>query len=466
MLLMTTNPPSKLRVYPLDQRELSAEEIAVTFAMTSRRPEPFDEISQQVTQERAADFHERWVLNYGHASVAEHAILHMAVEGVSRLACDSLEDNRLASYTETSSRYQIIGPGSYHIPDEFAHQPSLRKRYITACQRLFHLYSLATDHLRNYLETVRERRDGERERAYSLRLRREATDTTRFILPTATLTNVGVTLNARSLEHAVRKLLSAELAEERNLGRLLKEQGRLITPTLIKYAEPSSYLVVTRENQARAVEHFREGKPSALGATLVHHDPEAEVKVAAAFLFRASHRPYNDLLAHVRTMPEAELRRIIDAALAHLGPHDAPIRELEEAYLTFDLVLDYGAYREFKRHRMQTYIAQPATTALGYVTPPLISESGLSGLYEEAMAASDDAFRVLATESTAVASYVVTHAHRRRVLATLNLRECYHLFKLRTQPSAHFSLVEVMRLALEQAIRAHPTLFAHLRLRP
>ena len=463
---MTTDPPHGLRVYPLDQRKLSAEEIAVTFAMTSRRPESFDKISQQVTEEKAADFHERWVLNYGHASVAEHAILHMAVEGVSRLACDSLEDNRLASYTEKSSRYQIIGTGSYHIPDEIDHQPSLRKQYITACQHLFHLYSLTTEHLRNYLGTVRERRDGEREGAYNLRLRREATDTTRFILPTATLTNVGVTLNARTLEHAVRKLLSAELAEERNLGRLLKEQGRLITPTLIKYAEPSSYLVSTRENQARAGVQFRKGEPSASSATLVHHDPEAEIKIAAAFLFRASHHPYNELLAHVRKMPEAELRGIIDAALTHLGPHDAPIRELEEAYLTFDLVLDYGAYREFKRHRMQTYIAQPATTALGYVTPPLISESGLSGLYEEAMAASEDAFRILATESTAVASYVVTHAHRRRVLATLNVRECYHLFKLRTQPSAHFSLAEVMRLALEQAVRTHPTLFAHLQLRP
>ncbi|MEK7806597.1 MAG: FAD-dependent thymidylate synthase, partial [Chloroflexota bacterium] len=95
------------RVYPLDAHELTEEQIAVVFAMTSRRPEPFDEIARQVTQEKAADFHERWVLGYGHASVAEHAVLHLAVENVSRLACDTLEDNRLASYTEKSSRYQV-----------------------------------------------------------------------------------------------------------------------------------------------------------------------------------------------------------------------------------------------------------------------------------------------------------------------------------------------------------------------
>ncbi len=87
------------RVYPLDAHELTEEQIAVVFAMTSRRPEPFDEIAQQVSQEKAAEFHERWVLGYGHASVAEHAVLHLAVENLSRLACDTLEDNRLASYS-------------------------------------------------------------------------------------------------------------------------------------------------------------------------------------------------------------------------------------------------------------------------------------------------------------------------------------------------------------------------------
>ncbi len=96
------------RVYPLDARQLTEEQIAVAFAMTSRRPESFDEIAQQVTQEKAADFHERWVLGYGHASVAEHAVLHLAVENISRIACDTLEDNRLASYNEKSSRYQIF----------------------------------------------------------------------------------------------------------------------------------------------------------------------------------------------------------------------------------------------------------------------------------------------------------------------------------------------------------------------
>ena len=138
-------PSYHRQVYPLDAHELTEEQIAVAFAMTSRRPEPFDEIAQQVSQEKAADFHERWVLGYGHASVAEHAVVHLAVENVSRLACDTLEDNRLASYTEKSSRYQLMPPDYFYQPTEFAGQPQLGKLYQETCRGLFQGYHRLVD---------------------------------------------------------------------------------------------------------------------------------------------------------------------------------------------------------------------------------------------------------------------------------------------------------------------------------
>ena len=130
-----TVAPPRPRVYPLtaggaDSAELTEEEMAVVFAMTSRRPDTFTEIARQVTAEKAADFHERWVLGYGHASVAEHAVLHMAVEDISRLACDTVEDNRLASYTEKSSRYQVLPRYAYHVPDELPTHSKARRIYV------------------------------------------------------------------------------------------------------------------------------------------------------------------------------------------------------------------------------------------------------------------------------------------------------------------------------------------------
>ncbi len=150
------------RGYPLDPRELTEEQLAVVFAMTSRNPKPFDEIADLVTEEKASDFHERWVLNYGHASVAEHAIIHMAIENISRLACDTLEDNRLASYTEKSSRYQSFNQGYYHIPIELK-TGTLRNVYIDTCNHLFQAYKEISDKLKSYLEGHLPRRNEERD---------------------------------------------------------------------------------------------------------------------------------------------------------------------------------------------------------------------------------------------------------------------------------------------------------------
>ncbi len=435
--------------------------------MTSRRPEPFDEIAREVSEEKAAQFHERWVLNYGHASVAEHAILHMAVENISRLACDSLEDNRLASYTEKSSRYQVIDPSAYYLPPELEAHP-LREAYAQACERLFAIYHRLVEQAIAYLPRAMPREEGERDGAYRLRLRRYAVDRCRFVLPAATLTNVGVTMNARSLEHAIRKLLSSDLQEEVQIGQELKEQGRRITPTLIKYADFTPYMAETRHAQealAAEGEATRENVGTSVEAHLVHSDPQAEHKLAAAVLYHYSRQPYAQAWERVQGMSPKELERVVGEALERLGPHDVPLRELETVDYTFDLVMDYGAYREFKRHRMQTYLAQPLTVDHGYLTPDLFQEAGLQEPFEEAMEVSARAYHQVADHLPKVAQYLVTHAHRRRVLAKMNLRECYHLFKLRTQPTAHFTIQDLAMKMLDEARKVHPLLFHHLRLR-
>ena len=453
------------RVYPLSPRDLTEEQIAVVFAMTSRRPEPFDEIAQQVSRETAASFHERWVLGYGHASVAEHAVLHMAVENVSRLACDTLEDNRLGSYTEKSSRYQLLGPGYYYVPAELDPHPELRALYINTCDHLSGAYGLAVEGATSHLKSRIPQRDGERDSAYALRTRRQAIDSCRFLLPASTLTNVGVTMNARLMEHAITKLLSSELAEERSLGDDLKDKGREITPTLIKYAEPNQYLASSRDWQVRSSpggEATDDGRPEAV---LVHCDAQAEQKVASALLYRFAGLPYQRVWRMVEEMDRQGRERAIDGCLEELGDHDAPLRELEMVDYTFEFVMDYGAYREFKRHRMQTYIPQPLTVSNGYLTPDLVRDAGLGDLFDEAMGRVDETFRMLSEVSPSLAQYVVTHAHRRRFLARMNLRECYHLFKLRTQPQAHFSIRGPVEAAMRQAVETHPALFKHLRLR-
>ena len=467
---MTADPPMNppdhpRRVYPLSPRDLSEEQLAVVFAMTSRRPEPFDEIAQQVSEERAAGFHERWVLGYGHASVAEHAVLHLAVENVSRLACDTLEDNRLASYTEKSSRFQIMPPDYFHVPAELDEDPELRSLYVDTCRGLFTAYEELLDGLRTHLREARPRRENERVGAFNLRVRRVAIDSCRFILPASTLTNVGVTMNARSMEHAVTKLLSSPTAEERELGDELKEKGREITPTLVKYADFNPYFAGTREWQEDLAPDEEASAEQKINARLITFDPKADVTLAAALAYRFADAAHESVADHVRGLPPEQRHDIIARSLENLGPHDPLPREFELVDYVFELVMDYGAYREYKRHRMQSYFPQPLTVAHGAVTPPLIEEAGLTDRFNEAVEASETAFRRLKPSMPQVAPYVVTHAHRRRALVKLNARECFHLFKLRTQRQAHFTIQQVSEAALKLAVEVHPWLFRHLPLR-
>ena len=478
------NPESyPRRVYPLDAHDLTEEQIAVAFAMTSRRPEPFDEIARQVSQEKAAGFHERWVLGYGHASVAEHAVIHLAMENISRLACDTLEDNRLASYTEKSSRYQLMPADFFHLPQELKQDRPLTSLFNDTCAQLFKDYHGMVDACIDHLKGEYPQREKERDSVYKTRLSRMATDSCRALLPAATLTNVGVTANARVLEHAVSKLMSSELEEERVLGEDIRDQARIITPTLIKYAGRNDYMEAARRAQTGLSNRFAQAEavsstPSNSVANrtaraedarsnvkLLHWDDQAEERLAAALLYRRSHLSYDEIWSRVVDMGTEQRSQIIAESVDGMGPHDAPVREFELVDYTFEFLMDYGAYREFKRHRMQSYIPQPLSTIHGYEVPQLLVDAGLQQRFEDALGPVEEAYKQVGEISPAVAEYLVTHAHFRRLITRINLRECYHLFKLRTSELAHFAIREPILEAMRLAVDTHPSLFRHLSLR-
>jgi len=152
-------------IYLLSPRELSPETIAVAFARTSRSPESFRDIAAQLSEEKSAQFHEKWVVGYGHASVAEHAVLHIAFENVSRIAIEAIEGNRLASYTEKSTRYQKWGLQDFTVPPELEGHP-LEEEYVSTVQMLFQAYTDSLAPVRSVIQvdnpagTTRARRPG------------------------------------------------------------------------------------------------------------------------------------------------------------------------------------------------------------------------------------------------------------------------------------------------------------------
>ncbi|MCI0552578.1 MAG: FAD-dependent thymidylate synthase [Anaerolineae bacterium] len=459
-------------IYLLSPRALSPETIAVAFAKTSRSPESFRDIAAELSDEKSAQFHEKWVVGYGHASVAEHAVLHIAFENVSRLAIESIEGNRLASYTEKSTRYQKWGSDDFTVPPELIDHP-LHDEFVDTVRFLFKSYAESLDPVRSLILGQFPRRENEKDEAWDRRIRSKYVDVCRFILPAASLANVGMTANARVLENMIRKMLSHELAEVREIGARVKEVAKSETPTLVKYADAVPYLVDTvaefshRDTESQSKENsprLRDSVAKEGWCTLINCNKDGEKEVLAAALYRFGEMPYIDALAYVENLGETEIEKLAESLLGRLGKFDIPLRELEYCTYTFDLIMDQGAYAEFKRHRMMTQTPQKLTTRLGYATPRLITEAGFGSEYETAMESASQMFEKLYQFDPNVAQYIVPNGYNRRVLAQFNLREAFAFCQLRSAANAHFSIRRVAQRMYEEMARVHPLLTKYMKL--
>jgi thymidylate synthase ThyX len=465
---MSLSPPSLenaahvRRIYTLS--DLPPEVIAVAFAKTSRVPHTFEQIAAELTEEKSSQFHEKWVVGYGHASVAEHAVLHIALENVSILATKVIEDNRLASYTEQSTRYQV------YADDRFFRPPSLlasthAERFVATGRALMGAYTEWVERMIAHLEPRTQRREGTSDRLWKNKIRAAACDVLRYLLPTATQTNLGWTANARVMEHAITKLRSHPLEEMRAIGDEIHAVCTARVPTLLKYADAKPFLRDTPPALAALADEQLSAAPldDQWDVRLAHFDADAEERVVATLLYEHASTSYEETRRRIRAMDSVERARVLDAAVAHRGKWDQVSRAFEATSYTFDVLIDYGAYRDLQRHRMCTQIGQPVTTAHGFVTPPEIREAQLAPAYEALMAQARETFETIAEDFPLEAQYIVPLACRKRTLFTMNLRELHHLVQLRSAPQGHISYRRMANRMLEQVRRVHPTLAAQVR---
>jgi thymidylate synthase ThyX len=451
------------RVYRLSPKQFGAETIAVAFAKTSRSPEPFDVIANELNDDESRQFSEKWIVGYGHSSVAEHAVLHLALENVSRLAIETVEANRLASYTEKSTRYQEWDPNAFVVPPEIV-GTEFEKPYRDYMRANFDFYAKALEALRPWGEANTPRKETESDRAWANRARVKAVDVARFVLPMAAMANVGVTMNARTLEYAIKKMLSSELEEVRQIGAEVKRVSTEELPTLVKYADEIEHLPALRTH-CRTIADRIDTIPNRDWCQMHHFEAHGEERILAAVLYRFGNDSYQVCLDQVMNMSGAEKQAIVDALFEGMSPFDVPIRELEYANLSFDLIMDQGGYFEFKRHRMMSQTPQDLSTRLGYSVPLAITEAGIEEEYRAIMKQASEVYELIAAWNPQVAAYVVPNAYNRRVLCQANLRSLSHFISLRTAGNAHFSIRRVARGMLEKASEHYPMICGKIRLK-
>jgi thymidylate synthase ThyX len=446
------------QVYLLDPHHLTPETIAVTFAKTSRSPQSFQEIADELTDEKSAEFHEKWVVGYGHASVAEHAVLHIAVENVSRLAVECLESNRLASYTEKSTRYQKWEEDSFYIPEELNSEPALKAEYIKTNLLLFRTYLESLPVVRQQIGKKNPKRPDESESAWERRIRSEYVDVCRFLLPASALANVGMTINARALEHAIRKMLSHPLVEVQTMGKEIKQVSQINVPTLVKYADSVPHWInVAKVFQVEA-ENIELEEDFSNWCKLIHYDQNTEKLVLAGLLVKNSQLSFTQAYKHINQLDPNQLENLVRNVVENMDRYDIPARELEYATFTFEVLIDQGAYFEIKRHRMMTQTTQPISTLLGYAVPRCMVDAGFEAEYHKAMQAAHKTYQQIAEWNPHVAGYLVPNGFNRRLLLRANMRSLDHLINLRSAPNAHFSVRRLAQRMSEEIKNINPLL--------
>ncbi len=443
------------RIYTLPS-EMMPEVKAVTFAKCSRSPEPFDQIAKELTEEKSAEFHEKWVVGYGHSSIAEHAIISLAVENVSILATKVIEDCRLASFTEKSTRYQIFTKDRVYKPENVMNS-ELGPVYENAVNLLMDTYQEIAEPMKEFAKKKYPQKE-ESDSLYEMISKARACDNIRYLLPTATLTNLGMTVNARELEHLIKKMLSHPLKEMQDIGQEIKEKAVTEVPTLVRFANKNNYLMQTKEKLQELAKELPQEAGSAEPVTIVSYDKDAENKLIAALLYPYTNLSYREIEARVDNMAEEKKEEIIGEALKRRDKFDAPLRELEHIYYTFDILIDYGAFRDIQRHRMCTQTNQKATVVHGYDMPPEIEEAGFKDKFKKAVENSVEAFEKISSQFKEEAQYIVPLCFRKRVLITWNLRELHHFISLRSGKKGHPSYRRIAQECYRQINKIQPLL--------
>lgn len=418
-----------------------------------------------VAVRRAEEFYERVLVGYGDDSVAELAGAHVAVERTSTLAAKALEDSRIGiSPLEKSTRYvRFDRPGPdgrylYHRGPELA-QPE----YEPAADALFAAYSGMVEPVTDAIRQRYPQEAGETDRAWKSATRAKALDLLRGLLPAGTLTNLGLFGNGRAFEYLITKMAAHELPECRRLATDLQRELGAVIPSFVKralddrYGRPSAERMARiRTDLARLSRHIPPNPQSGPTVKLIEHDPDAEQKVVAAALF-----PHSDAeLEEVGGDPA----QVLEALLAdRANRRQRAPRALEHATYTFEIVANFGAYRDLHRHRMLTQDRQVLGTALGYDLPPGLTDLGpnlqLDARFVAAVEAAAAAHARLERDAgPAIAQYLVPLSFRVRWYFKANLREVYHLCELRTSPQGHPDYRWVAQEMFRRVSEVHPRL--------
>ncbi len=410
-----------------------------------------ESVDATVGVSRAEELYERIFVEYGDDSVAQLGGVHLACEQASNLLTKILEWGRLMAYLEQSTRYvsydaRLGGRYRYYRDPEISSGP-FGTRYVGDMDRMFDTYSGLVETVTAHVRATVPRGANDSDFIYRQATRAKALDAVRGILPAAALSNVGIYGTGQGYEALLLRMRANPLPEARAYGEMMLTELRKVIPTFLRRVDMpdrggiwSKYLSDNSNNTADLVDEYFgivEPEPTA-EVTLVDFDPDGEDKLLAAICYSSSHLPETQLIERVRTLSHAQRVALITAYVGdRTNRRHKPGRAFERLSYRFDVLGDYGAFRDMQRHRLLTIEWQRLTPQFGYARPELIDEAGGTAVFDTAMERSQALYELLRPEYPEQAAYGVAMAHRMRYMMHFNAREGMHMLELRSAPQGH-----------------------------
>jgi thymidylate synthase ThyX len=419
--------------------------------------------------QRAEELYEKVFFEYGDDSVAQLGGVHLACEQASNILTKVLEWGRLMSYLEQSTRYigydARLGGRYRYFRDPALLSSRFGTRYVGDMDRMFDAYSLLLTKVTEHVRATVPRDPADSDFVYRQATRAKALDAVRGVLPAASLSNVGIYGTGQSFEMLLLRMRAHPLPEARHYADLMLHELRKVIPSFLKRVDLAdrggrwvNYLSTTRDRSSELVRSLLGDNPvdQAESVELIDFDPDAEDKLLTAICYPYTNVPEHQIIERVRTMGPAERLALIRAYVGEReNRRHKPGRAFERIDYRFDVLSDYGAFRDMQRHRLLTLDWQQLTPNHGYVRPELVDEAGMADVFDDAMARSAALYDALKDEFPEQARYAVSMAYRIRYSMQFNAREAIHMLELRSSPQGHPAYrrlaLEMHRLIAEQA---------------
>jgi flavin-dependent thymidylate synthase len=425
-----------------DRADITPETLSASYARISRDPRSIDELRKAARQEveKTRKSNQTIIFKMGHHSVAEHAVFNFDVIGISRLAMEAIEHFRLCSYTEKSQRYITLGD-DYVIPDEIK-ASKYADEYASVIKLQNKYYHKTYEVLKEHV--FKKHADLASDEKNNNLLEGWAKEDARYITSLATQGQLGLTINARNLELMVRRFASSPYSEVRQIGEQVYKLAKEVAPSIILFTAKNDYDSRTYEDikGIKAIKGVKNIK-NLEEVQLADYTKNGDDVIVAALLHTTSNAPFADCKKAVSKMSLTEKKEIIKTACKYMEFYDANLREFEHVNLTYDLIISASCYAQLKRHRTSTQTMQDYDPKLGLTIPQAIIDAKMHKEFKDIASKSESLFYKMQPSLKGAAQYILTNAHRRRVLLTVNAREFYHISRLREDAHAQWDIQDV-----------------------